>query len=134
MRFITLSTNELRLLQEMELATISKPLRNRVQCILLSNKRVKVKDLSIYFEVSCKTIYLWLDLWDKAGANGLIHKTGTGRKAKLRDISVDVIKELVLGSPRNLKPVIVKLREIYQVEVSIKTLQRFLKIQSFQLA
>jgi transposase len=128
MRFITLSTENLTLLQEMELATISKPLRNRIQCILLSNKKVKVKDLSIYFDVSCKTIYLWLDLWDSAGAIGLIHKTGTGRKLKLRNISSDSIKELVLDSPKNLKPVIVKLQEIYQVDVSIKTLQRFLKM------
>lgn len=128
MRFISLSTESLLLLKSMELATTSKPLRNRVQCILLSNKEVQIKDLSIYFDVTPKTIYQWLDLWEKQGVAGLIHKTGTGRKAKLRNISADIIKEMVSESPRNLKPVLVKLKDNHNVEVSKKTLQRFLKI------
>jgi hypothetical protein len=34
---------------------------------------------------------------------------------------------MVMESPRNLKPVLAKLKEEHHVEVSMKTLQRFLK-------
>lgn len=112
----------------MELATISKPLRNRIQCILFSHKGMQVKDLSTYFAVSKKTVYQWFDLWDKDGVGGLVHKSGTGRKSKLRNIPAETIKAMVTESPRNLKPVLAKLKEAYHVEVSKKTLQRFLKM------
>ncbi|MFT7067550.1 MAG: hypothetical protein ACJAZY_000423 [Spirosomataceae bacterium] len=35
---------------------------------------------------------------------------------------------MVMEYPRNLKPVLAKLKEEYHVEVSKKTLQRFLKM------
>ena len=67
-------------------------------------------------------------LWDSHGAGGLVHKSGTGRKAKLRNIPAETIKAMVMEYPRNLKPVLAKLKEEYHVEVSKKTLQRFLKM------
>ncbi len=118
----------------MELTTISKSLRDRVQCLLLSNKRTKVKELATCFDVVPKTIYLWFDLWEKHGVSGILLKAGTGRKKKLRAIEVQTIKELVGESPQNLKPVLDILRETHGVDVSKKTLQRFLKTQRFDLA
>jgi transposase len=127
-RFTILTSSDITLLKEMELATVSKPLRNRIQCILFSHKGIQVKDLSTYFDVSKKTVYQWLDRWDSHGAGGLVHKSGTGRKAKLRNIPAETIKAMVMEYPRNLKPVLAKLKEEYHVEVSKKTLQRFLKM------
>ncbi|MFT6204817.1 MAG: hypothetical protein ACJA1O_002428 [Spirosomataceae bacterium] len=45
MRFTLLASSDITLLKEMELATVSKPLRNRIQCILFSHKGMQVKDL-----------------------------------------------------------------------------------------
>jgi len=77
-----------------------------------------------------KTIYQWLTKYKQEGSSGLIHKAGTGRKSKLRNISPHLIKGMVDHSPQNLKPVLLRLEEQQQVSVSKKTLQRFLKSQS----
>ena len=103
----------------MELATISQPLRNRVKCLLMSHKGAKVKELCLYFDVVPKTIYEWFDLWDTGGCVGILHKSGTGRKAKLKDISLAVVEELVKKHPRNLKRVIAELLENYALKISM---------------
>ena len=134
MRNIKLNEEEIQQLVSMELATISKPLRNRVQCLLMSDKGAKVKELCLYFEVVPKTIYEWFDLWEKGGCVGILHKSGTGRKAKLKDIPPAVIEELVKTYPRNLKAVIAVLIENYALTISIKTLSRYIKKVKIHLA
>lgn len=130
MVYIRLTEEEKATLQEMEQATTSKALRDRIQCILLSAKGVQVKQLAVFFEVVPKTIYQWITIYKQEGSSGLIHKGGTGRKAKLGNISPQLILEMVDQSPQNLKPVLARLEEEQQVSVSKKTLQRFLKSQS----
>ncbi|MDH4462216.1 MAG: hypothetical protein QE277_12390 [Flectobacillus sp.] len=94
MRYIKLNKEEIQQLVSMELATISQPLRNRIKCLLMSHKGAKVKELYLYFDVVPKTIYEWFDLWDKGGCIGILHKPGTGRKAKLKDIPLEVIEAI----------------------------------------
>jgi len=127
MRYIKLNEEEIQQLVSMELATISQPLRNRVKCLLMSHKGAKVKELCLYFDVVPKTIYEWFDLWDTGGCIGILHKSGTGRKAKLKDIALEVIEELVKKHPRNLKGVIAELMENYALTISIRTLHRYIK-------
>lgn len=127
MRYIKLNEVEIQELESMELLTISRPLRDRIQCLQMSNKGAKVKALAVYFDVVPKTIYEWFDLWTKGGSIGILHKSGTGRKAKLRNISSTAIEELVKKHPRSLKAVIAELFVRYNVQISIKTLQRHIK-------
>lgn len=127
MRYIKLNEEEIQQLESMELHTISRPLRDRIQCLHLSNKGAKVKDLALNFDVVPKTIYEWFDLWTKGGCIGILHKSGTGRKAKLKDISNTVITDLVKKYPRNLKAVVAELFTTYRVRISVKTLQRHIK-------
>ena len=134
MRYINLTEEEIQQLISMELATISQPLRNRIKCLLMSHKGAKVKELSLYFDVVPKTIYEWFDLWDKGGCVGILHKPGTGRKAKLKDIPLEVIEELIKTHPRNLKGVIAELMESYSLKISIKTLQRYIKKVEIHMA
>lgn len=134
MRKISLNQEEINQLESMELSTISRPLRDRIRCLLMSNKGAKVKELSHYFDVTAKTIYHWFDLWDEGGCVGIVHKSGTGRKSKLKDIPPSTIEELVKKYPRNLKGVIAELIEHHNVEISIKTLQRYIKKAKFHLA
>lgn len=134
MRYIKLNEEEIKQLESMELLTTSRPLRDRIQCLQMSHKGAKVKDLALNFDVVPKTIYEWFDLWTKGGCIGILHKSGTGRKAKLRDISSTVIEELVKKYPRNLKAVIAELFITYNVKISVKTLQRHIKKVKFHMA
>jgi len=134
MRYIKLNEEEIQQLVSMELATISQPLRNRIKCLLMSHKGAKVKELCLYFDVVPKTIYEWFDLWDKGGCIGILHKPGTGRKAKLKDIPLEVIEELVKKHPRNLNGVIAELSENYSLTISIRTLHRYIKKVELHMA
>jgi transposase len=125
MRYIHLSAEEITDLSAMELSTISKPLRDRIQSLLMSHKGAK--ELALYFQVVPKTIYEWFNLWDSGGCVGILHKSGTGRKAKLKDIAWEVIEDLVKKHPLNLKPVLAELLEKYALSLSLKTLQRHIK-------
>ncbi|MBC8111813.1 MAG: helix-turn-helix domain-containing protein, partial [Verrucomicrobia bacterium] len=87
-----------------------------------------------YFNVVRKTIYAWFTLWESGGVEAILHKTGTGCKKKLKDVAVGLLKQKVEDHSRNLKPVLSWLIHTYQVKVSKKTLQRFLKIQRLDLA
>lgn len=134
MRYIKLNEEEIQQLVSMELATNSQPLRNRVKCLLMSHKGARVKELCLYFDVVPKTIYEWFDLWDTGGCVGILHKSGTGRKAKLKDFSSEIIEGLVKKYPRNLKGVIAELMENYSLKISIKTLQRYIKKAKIYMA
>jgi hypothetical protein len=70
-----------------------------------------------------KTVYEWFDLCDTVGCITILYKSGISRKAKLKDISSEIIEELVKKYPRNLKIVIVKLMENYSLKISNKSLQ-----------
>lgn len=134
MRYIILSETEIQELESMKLATISQPLRNRIQCLLMSNKGAKVKELSHYFDVVPKTIFEWFNLWDSGGCLGILHKSGSGRKAKLKDISDATLEMLIKKYPRNLKGAVAELFTIHHVKISIKTLQRHIKKTKFHMA
>jgi transposase len=95
---------------------------------------MQVKSLSRHFGVTQKTIYEWFDLWDKGSITSMPLKGGRGAKKKLRDIPKEEILKLVEDTPRKSKLVLVRISEDYGVEVSEKTLQRFLKICRSDLA
>lgn len=86
-----------------------------------------VKELFLYFDVVPKIVYQWFDLWEKGGSLGILHKFGTGRKAKPKDILSKIIEELVKKHSRNLKGVIPELTENYALRISINILQRHMK-------
>lgn len=134
MRYIELTAEDKELIQTMKLTTHSEPLRRRLECLLLSDQRIKVKDLSIYFGVVPKTIYEWFDLWEGGHVSGILLKEGSGAKVKLRNIPREAILKLVNESPRNLKPVLSQLSATYGVEVSKNTLRCFLKMCRHDLA
>ncbi len=101
------------------------------KCVFGSNKGVKVKELTLYFYVVLKTIFEWFNLWEENGCIGILHKPDIGRKAKLKDISSEIIEDIVKKYPRNLKGVIAERCAIHHVEISVKTLQRHLKKLNF---
>lgn len=134
MRYIELSPKDKILIESLKSTSSSAPLRRRLECLLLSHGGMQVKNLSKHFDVTQKTIYEWFDLWDKGSITSMPLKGGRGAKKKLRDIPKEEILKLVEDSPRKSKLVLVRISEDYGVDVSEKTLQRFLKICRSNLA
>lgn len=129
MRKIIVSEDAKALLKSASQNSLSPVFKQRAECILLaSNLGLIAPELSKHFAVTTKTIYHWFNLWDKEGLEGLKHKQGQGCKKKLGTISKDDLKSLLAANSQNLKEVLAILSSKYQIEVSKKTLIRFLKI------
>ena len=104
--------------------------RKKCHCILLSHSGKTTKELAELFQVSAHSIRLWFQRWENGGIEGLQLKAGRGRKAKL-DINqnkhVEIVKKLIENEPKNLLRVTAQIKNDLGIEVSKKTLKRFLK-------
>lgn len=104
--------------------------RRKCHCILLSSERKTVKELAMFFKVSQHSIYVWLNLWEKSGVKALELQPGRGRPPKLKktdEQQVKQIKDLVENEPKNLNRVVSQINSEMNIDLSKKTLQRFLK-------
>ncbi|MGD1895086.1 MAG: transposase [Cyclobacteriaceae bacterium] len=129
-RFITLIEAQKHSLEKGYKTGKSHLFRRKCQCILLSNEGRTVSELAELFEVSPISIYNWLNRWESDGIEGLQLKPGRGRPAKLRTDNqqqVKIVKTLVENEPKNLNRVVGQVQSRLGVEISKKTLQRFLK-------
>ncbi|MCR9288069.1 MAG: helix-turn-helix domain-containing protein [Bacteroidetes bacterium] len=105
-------------------------IRRKCHCILLSHEGKAVKELKEFFGVSAHSIYAWFKLWETEGIKGLKLKPGRGRPPKLdltNEQQVKKIKTLVENEPQNLNRVVDHVKSKMDIDLSKKTLQRFLK-------
>lgn len=68
--------------------------RQRCQAMLLSNESWSVPIISSLLKTRTRTIYSWMNNWEKEGIVGLFIKQGRGRKSSL-NIEDKEIVELV---------------------------------------
>ena len=104
--------------------------RRKCQCILLSNTGSSVEELAILYQVRTRTIYDWFNRWEQEGLEGLKLKPGRGRPTKLSAENakqVKVVKQLIENEPKNLNRVVAQVETELAIELSKKTLIRFLK-------
>ena len=104
--------------------------RRKCHAILLSNEGQRVKELSCFFDVTPISVYGWLNAWETQGIKGLERKAGQGRPPKLsmeNQTHVKRVKTLVENEPQNLNLVLSQLESELAIDMSKKTLQRFLK-------
>ncbi len=104
--------------------------RRKCQCILLSHSGQTPKELSQVFGVSIHSIREWLKRWERQGLEGLKLKPGRGRKPKLntdQSKHVKTVKALIENEPKNLLRVTAQIQQELGIDVSKKTLKRFLK-------
>lgn len=104
--------------------------RRKCHCILLSHEGKTVNELCEFFSVSRISIYKWLKKWESQGIVGLELKPGRGRPPKLNlkdQKQVKKIKTLVENEPKNLNRVVGQLQSELGIDLSKKTLKRFLK-------
>lgn len=115
------------LLQRMYGQSRHHQVRQRAHCVWLYSQGLDVGELLTVFPVQQKTIYNWLNAWQQRGCAGLYNRPGRGGKAKLNDAQKAQVKRWVEASPRQLKPVIRKIKETWDIEVSRDTVKRVLK-------
>lgn len=104
--------------------------RRKCHSILLSHEGQTVNELSQFFKVSTITVYKWLKEWESQGIKGLKVKPGQGRPTKLNlddQNHVKMVKTLVENEPKNLTRVVGQLKSKLGIDISKKTLKRFLK-------
>lgn len=104
--------------------------RRKCHCILLSHSGKTANELADFFGVTTHSIRVWLKQWERFGQEGLKLKPGRGRKPKLSvssDQHVKIVKTLVKNEPKNLRKVTTQIEDQIGIEVSKKTLKRFLK-------
>jgi transposase len=104
--------------------------RRKCHCILLSHEKNAVKELATLFKVSEHSIYKWLSLWEKNGVKALQLQPGRGRPPKLKSTDEEQVKQvktLVENEPKNLNRVVGQIKSKMNIDLSKKTLQRFLK-------
>ena len=104
--------------------------RRNCHAILLSHDGQTVNEIAHFFGVSTITVYTWLKKWQSQGIEGLKHKPGQGRPVKLKlddENHVKLVKTLVENEPKNLNRVVGQLESELGLDLSKKTLKRFLK-------
>ena len=70
----------LSLLQRIYRYSRHHQVRQRAHCLILRHEGYSLSDLITIFKVSRKTLYNWLEAWDKRGFPGLYNRPGRGRK------------------------------------------------------
>ncbi len=105
----------------------SAQVRDRCQCLLLSNQGKEVKELAQIFSVIPLTVYKWFTRWEQKGLVGLFNEKGVGRKAILTTADQAVIKAKVQANPQKLSLAGQQIKAELNKEFSEKTLKRFLK-------
>lgn len=130
MRFIKLSEDDLKTLQNGQRYGKHFLFRDRCQCLILSNQGHTIPQLTKLFNVHRVTIYEWFNLWEEGGIEALRKKPGQGRRAKLSPANPQHVKRaqaLVENERQNLKVVVAQLSEELDIKIHPDTLKRFLK-------
>ena len=101
--------------------------RQRAHCLLLRSQGIKNVALRAIFSVSEKTLYNWFNAWNDRGLAGLYDRPGRGRNPKLNEEQKVQVQVWAKASPRNLKPVLEKIKATWDITISLDTLKRILK-------
>lgn len=76
---------------------------------------------------SRKTLYNWFDEWESRGFAGLYNRPGRGRKPTFDDEQKGQIKQWAKLYPKQLKRIVQKVNETWDIQVSTYTIKRVLK-------
>jgi transposase len=120
----------LKLLERIYRQSRHHQVRQRAHCLILASQRVKIEELMNIFQVSYKTIYNWLNRWELEGMVGLYNKPGRGSKPTFNSEQKERIREWVRQQPKQLKQVVQKIKEEWEITISTKTIKRILKTLS----
>lgn len=127
MRQIHLTGEEKAYLEDRYHHGVNQIERRRSHCLLLSNQGFAIKALMQIFNVRYATILDWFNNWESEGRASIAIKPGRGNKKKLSEIDNQELEQRLDKHRRNLKGFIAEIKQAYQIQVSKRTVQRFLK-------
>lgn len=118
----------LKKLEELRQHGLSKQERTRSHAILLLNNGKNKNEIAEIFNVTHRTVYYWIDAWNKRGVKSLSRKKGDGRKLILTaENHKEIIQNHITKYPHQPKKAYaLSLKEI-GIEFSYSTFKRFLK-------
>lgn len=105
-------------------------LRRKCRSILLSDSGKSIPEIAVILETTRHSIYIWFNIYEKQGLEGLLLKPGRGRKRKLsldNESQVKKIKKALTKDAQDLNKLLAELEEEFNLPMSKKTLKRFLK-------
>lgn len=105
----------------------SHTFRQRCQIILLKSEKrtsLEIKDILGCCEM---VVNNWVKRYEDEGISGLQTKAGRGRKAILKEVDLEQVKEAVKQSRQRISVARAELEESLGKEFSISSLKRFLK-------
>ena len=116
-----------RLLERIYRYSRHHQVRQRAHCLLLHSRDFSISQLMTIFAVGQKTIYNWLHEWEIRSVAGLYNRPGRGRKPTFDAAQKAQIRQWAQQSPRQLKRVVQKVQETWNIQVSTQTIKRVLK-------
>lgn len=119
-----------QLLQRLYRQSRHHQVRQRAHCILLSSQNYSIAQLRDIFGVSRKTLSNWFNNWEAQGVVGLYNRPGRGRKATFSQEQIEQIRVWTQQSPRQLKQVVQKVQQAWDITISTKKIKRVLKAVS----
>lgn len=116
-----------RLLHRLYRQSRHHQVRQRAHWILLSSQDYSIAQLMDILSVSRKTLYNWFNNWEALGVVELYNRPGRGRKSTFTPEQIEQIRAWVQHQPRQLKQVVQKVQEEWDISISTKTIKRVLK-------
>jgi transposase len=83
--------------------------------------------MTLAFMVSRKTVFNWFQAWEQHKLIGRYNEPGRGRKPLFSLEQQAQIREWVKAEPRNLKKVLARIEETWDISASRETIKRVLK-------
>lgn len=106
-------------------------LKEKLLTIKLAYERKKVAEIAAQIGVCQKTVYNWLDLWNKGGLDGLkTQHQRAGRKSYLTPQEWKVILSEIEGKNLKVKDIQAYVRETHGKEYSYKAIWKILNRHS----
>jgi transposase len=130
MRYIELAASARQELGKVYRTHAKSRVRQRAQCLLLSDQGYSVPMLADIFSTRTHTVREWFNRWETEGICGLEIRPGRGLKPSINEadtVFVARIKEEVSLNPRNLSQVVERLNTQWNTSLSARQLKTFLK-------
>jgi len=102
----------------------SSRVRMRAHCILLSNKKYTIEEITNIHGLHRDTVSSLIDSWNKFGFEGLYDQPRSGRPSKLTEDEKEIAIDLLREDPKSIKKVLDRLIVKTGKKISADTLKR----------
>jgi transposase len=122
-----LTENQRQTLEDIRKHDPSPRARTRAHSILLSSRRMTIKEIVQIYQVDRDTIASWIKKWEHDGVESLYDKPRCGRPSKLTLEEKELAQQYIKEEPRCLKQVGERLSQKTAKRLSISSLKRLAK-------